>query len=87
MLLLRVHVRCINTQVVWTGGARSILLWCAFTGTYLGALISREVDALAEAGDAAVSAQGLGPEGQERRLTIDPSKVSCFLQRVAPGSG
>ena len=81
-LLISMHVYYAHTQVVWTGGARSILLWCALTGAYLGALISKEVDA-AEPGEAAVSVQGMGPEGQERRPAIDPSKVRAAPQRVA----
>ena len=57
-------------QVVWTGGERSILLWCAYTGAYLGALISKEVDPALE-GEASSSAS----DREERKLFIDPCKV------------
>ena len=45
------HAGC-AAQVVWTGGARSILLWCAYTGAYVGALINREVEPLPDLGRA-----------------------------------
>ena len=63
-----------RAQVVWTGGARSILLWCAFTGAYLGALISKEVEAAPppELGDPPAAAAG-----DERRFVVDPCKVAC----------
>jgi hypothetical protein len=61
--------------VVWTGGERSILLWCAYTGAYLGALISKEVDPALE-GEATSSAS----DREERKLFIDPCKV--LLPRI-----
>ena len=50
-VLHKSQTRPCTEQVVWTGGARSILLWCAYTGAYLGALINKEVDPLPEPGD------------------------------------
>lgn len=62
-------------QVVWTSGERSILLWCAYTGAYLGALISKDVDPALE-GDAEATAS----EREERKLFIDSSKVLVHRQ-------
>jgi hypothetical protein len=58
-------------QVVWTAGDKSILLWCAFSGAYLGALISKEIDDLSLEPDAPSHA-----EREDRKQLIDPSKVS-----------
>lgn len=69
-------------QVVWTAGDRSILLWCAYSGAYLGALISREVDPSLE-----LDTPGHNSEREERKLFIDPSKVQKIsVQSVVANS-
>ncbi|CAL8463974.1 g3509 [Coccomyxa elongata] len=66
------HIICPpGGQVVWTSGERSILLWCAYTGAYLGALISKEIDPALEGETEATSTAS---EREERKLFIDSSK-------------
>lgn len=67
-------------QVVWTSGERSILLWCAYTGAYLGALISKEVDPALEGETEPTSTAS---EREERKNFIDSSKVSVHPQKHA----
>ena len=57
-------------QVVWSGSDRAILLWCAYTGAYVGALISTETEPLADA-----EQQQLAAEAEERKHMVDSAKV------------
>ncbi len=57
-------------QVVWSGSERAILLWCAYTGAYVGALISTETEPLADA-----EQQQPAVEAEERKYMVDPAKV------------
>ena len=57
-------------QAVWTGSERAILLWCAYTGAYVGALISTETEPLADA-----EQQQPAAEAEERKHMVDPAKV------------
>ena len=61
--------------MVWSGSERAILLWCAYTGAYVGALISTETEPLADA-----EAQQPAAEAEERKRMVDPAKVrpSCI---------
>ena len=65
-------------QVVWSCSDRSLLLWCAHSGAYLGALLhDRDTDALfndLELPSAAVVPPALA-EREERRHFIDASKA------------
>ncbi|BDA49078.1 probable type I inositol polyphosphate 5-phosphatase 12 [Coccomyxa sp. Obi] len=66
------HIICPpGGQVVWTSGERSILLWCAYTGAYLGALISKEADPTLEGETEPTSTAS---EREERKLFIDSGK-------------
>ncbi len=66
-------------QVVWTSGERSILLWCAYTGAYLGALISKEPDPALEGETEVTSTTS---EREERKSFIDSSKVLVHCQSM-----
>ena len=63
-------------QVVWSGSERAMLLWCAYTGAYLGPLISTETDPLADT-DQQQS------EAEDRKHMVDPAKVSPKQQSNA----
>ena len=56
--------------MVWSGSERAILLWCAYTGAYVGALISTETEPLADA-----EQQQPAAEAEERKHMVDPAKV------------
>lgn len=56
---------------MWSGSERAILLWCAYTGAYVGALISTEAEPLADA-----EQQPPAAEAEERKRMVDPAKVS-----------
>ena len=57
-------------QVVWSGSERAILLWCAYTGAYVGVLISTEMEPQAD-----VEQQQFAAEAEERKHMVDPAKV------------
>ena len=57
--------------MVWSGSERAILLWCAYTGAYLGALISTETEPPADADQQ----QSAAAEVEERKHMVDPAKV------------
>lgn len=61
-------------QVVWSGSERAILLWCAYTGAYLGALISTETEPPADADQQ----QSAAAEVEERKHMVDPAKVGLL---------
>lgn len=54
--------------MVWSASERAKVLWCAYTGAYLGALISTETDPLADT-DQQQS------EAEDRKHMVDPAKV------------
>ena len=56
--------------MVWSGSERAILLWCAYTGAYVGALISTETEPLAD-----TEQQQPAAEAEERKHMVDPAKV------------
>ena len=58
--------------MVWSGSERAILLWCAYTGAYLGALISTETEPPADADQQ----QSAAAEVEERKHMVDPAKVN-----------
>jgi hypothetical protein len=61
--------------VVWSGSERAILLWCAYSGAYLGALISTESELPVDS-DQALSAAA---EAEDRKHMVDPAKVSAII--------
>ncbi|CAL5226967.1 g9852 [Coccomyxa viridis] len=64
------HMICpAGGQVVWSGSERAILLWCAYTGAYVGALISTETEPLAD-----TEQQQPAAEAEERKHMVDPAK-------------
>ena len=66
-------------QVVWSCSTRSLLLWCAHSGAFLGALLrERDTDALfsdLEMPPAAAVPPAVA-EREERKHFVDPGKVS-----------
>lgn len=59
--------------MVWSGSERAILLWCAYSGAYLGALISIETEPMGD-----TEAQSAAAEVEERKHMVDPAKVSLL---------
>lgn len=59
--------------MVWSGSERAILLWCAYSGAYLGALTSTESELPVDS-DQALSAAA---EAEDRNHMVDPAKVSA----------
>lgn len=69
-------MRCL--QVVWSCSTRSLLLWCAHSGAFLGGLLrERDTDALFSDLEMPPSA-AVPPavaEREERKHFVDPGKV------------
>ena len=61
-------------QVVWSGGDRTLALWCACSGVFFGCIARGVPDTLEGVPDSPL------PESHERRNTIDPKKVRGVLQ-------
>jgi hypothetical protein len=61
--------------VVWSGSERAILLWCAYSGAYLGALISTESELPIDSDQALPAAA----EPEDRKHMVDPAKVSVMM--------
>lgn len=64
--------------MVWSGSERAILLWCAYSGAYLGALISTESELPVDS-DQALSAAA---EAEDRKHMVDPAKVGAVITYV-----
>lgn len=65
-----------TVQVAWTSGEKSLLLWCAFSGLFLGSIHHGDADDF----DQGVPGRLRREDGdkEEKRL-IDPKKVGLLL--------
>ena len=69
-------------QVVWTGGDRTLGLWCAYTGIFLGCIDKdKELGLLAESASfAAREPQRTNIEEAHTKMCIDTSKVGVRME-------
>ena len=76
--------------MVWSCSTRSLLLWCAHSGAYLGALL-RERDAEALFSDLEMPPAAAVPaavaEREERKHFVDPGKVELVVAPAVRAAG
>lgn len=76
-------------QVVWSCSTRSLLLWCAHSGAFLGALL-RERDTGALFSDLEMPPSTAVPpavaEREERKHFVDPGKVRSQELSISAGA-
>lgn len=69
-------------QVVWTGGDRSLALWCAYTGAFLGTIPKDKEAGLPEsqsfAREGGVYAIPKAAVEEQQKHVIDTERVSNF---------